>query len=74
MTSVDHANHLCFGPQARPRSLVLTFDDLGEASELERDTWDPSAALGRHPSVLTALPRLLDELDALTRDGHLSLP
>jgi peptidoglycan/xylan/chitin deacetylase (PgdA/CDA1 family) len=65
MTSVDDANHVCFGPQALPRALVLTFDNLGEASELERGTWEPSAALGRHPSVLTALPRLLDELDAL---------
>jgi peptidoglycan/xylan/chitin deacetylase (PgdA/CDA1 family) len=65
MTSVDDANRVCFGPPALPRALVLTFDNLGEASELERGTWDPSAALGRHPSVLTVLPRLLDELDAL---------
>lgn len=65
MTPVDDANHLGFGPQALPRALVLTFDNLGEASELERGSWDPSRTLGRHPSVLTALPRLLDELDAL---------
>jgi peptidoglycan/xylan/chitin deacetylase (PgdA/CDA1 family) len=45
--------------------VVLTFDNLGEASELERGTWPPDQALGRHPSVLTALPRLLSELDAL---------
>jgi peptidoglycan/xylan/chitin deacetylase (PgdA/CDA1 family) len=42
---------------------VLTFDNLGEASELERGTWD--GPLGRHESVTVALPRLLDELDAL---------
>jgi peptidoglycan/xylan/chitin deacetylase (PgdA/CDA1 family) len=65
MTAVDDASHRRFGPQALPRALVLTFDNLGEASELERGTWDPNAALGRHPSVLTALPRLLDELDGL---------
>jgi hypothetical protein len=43
---------------------VLTFDNLGEASELERGTWPAGAALGRHPSVTVALPRLLDTLDA----------
>jgi peptidoglycan/xylan/chitin deacetylase (PgdA/CDA1 family) len=42
--------------------LVLTIDNLGEANELERGTWDASAALGRHPSVTVALPRLLDAL------------
>ena len=45
--------------------VVLTFDNLGEASELERGTWPPDEPLGRHPSVLTALPRLLSELDVL---------
>jgi len=43
---------------------VLTFDNLGEASELERGTWPPEVPLGRHPSVTTVLPRLLDALDA----------
>ncbi len=47
------------------REVVLTFDNLGEASELERGTWPPDLSLGRHPSVLTALPRLLSELEAL---------
>jgi peptidoglycan/xylan/chitin deacetylase (PgdA/CDA1 family) len=44
---------------------VITFDNLGEASELERGTWDAGVELGHHPSVILALPRLLDELDAL---------
>jgi peptidoglycan/xylan/chitin deacetylase (PgdA/CDA1 family) len=44
--------------------VVLTFDNLGEASELERGTWPADEPLGRHPSVTEALPRLLDELDA----------
>ncbi len=46
-------------------TLVLSFDNLGEASELERGTWPAGEPLGRHPSVTVALPRLLDELDAL---------
>lgn len=45
--------------------ITLTFDNLGEASDLERGTWDGSVPLGSHPSVTVALPRLLDELDAL---------
>ncbi len=42
---------------------MLTFDNLGEASELERGTWPPDEPLGKHPSVTVALPQLLDELD-----------
>jgi peptidoglycan/xylan/chitin deacetylase (PgdA/CDA1 family) len=45
--------------------ILLSFDNLGEASELERGTWDGAAPLGRHLSVTVALPRLLDELDAI---------
>lgn len=45
--------------------ILLSFDNLGEASELERETWDGRTPLGRHPSVTVALPRLLDELDAI---------
>jgi peptidoglycan/xylan/chitin deacetylase (PgdA/CDA1 family) len=41
----------------------LTFDNLGEAAELERGTWPPGEPLGHDRSVTIALPRLLDELD-----------
>lgn len=44
-------------------AVVLTIDNLGEASELERGTWANAQPLGRHPSVTVALPRLLDTLD-----------
>ena len=46
------------------RTLALSFDNLGEAADLERGLWPPGEPLGRHPSVTTVLPRLLDELDA----------
>jgi peptidoglycan/xylan/chitin deacetylase (PgdA/CDA1 family) len=52
------------GARSHPSALVLTFDNLGEASELERGTWPADAPPGSHPSVTVALPRLLDELDA----------
>lgn len=45
--------------------IALTFDNLGEAADLERGLWPDDAPLGRHPSVTVALPRLLDELDDL---------
>jgi peptidoglycan/xylan/chitin deacetylase (PgdA/CDA1 family) len=42
-------------------AVVLTFDNLGEASALERG--EQPVATGRDPSVTRALPWLLDELD-----------
>ena len=42
--------------------VVLTFDNLGEASEIERGTWPADRPVGQHPSVTEALPRLLAEL------------
>jgi peptidoglycan/xylan/chitin deacetylase (PgdA/CDA1 family) len=53
-----------FGPERLATAPVLTFDNLGEASELERGTWPTGAPLGTHPAVTDALPRLLDELAA----------
>ena len=44
-------------------AVTLTFDNLGEATALERGTWERTTPLGRHPSVTVALPRLLDGLD-----------
>ncbi len=45
-------------------TLVLTFDNLGEASDLERGRRPAGEPLGQHPSVHLALPRLLEALDA----------
>ncbi|MGA2928651.1 MAG: polysaccharide deacetylase family protein [Solirubrobacteraceae bacterium] len=56
---------MTFGAQQLPAAIVLTFDNLGEASELERGSWPAHAPLGRHPSVVEVLPALLDELDAV---------
>jgi peptidoglycan/xylan/chitin deacetylase (PgdA/CDA1 family) len=57
-TSADQARNMA-------RSVVLTFDNLGEAAELEHRTWPADAPRGEHPSVTEALPRLLDLLDEL---------
>lgn len=63
-STADRA-HASFGPESKPRAIILSFDNLGEASELQRGAWDSQAQLGHHGSVAVALPRLLDELDAL---------
>ncbi|HET9124319.1 MAG TPA: polysaccharide deacetylase family protein [Solirubrobacteraceae bacterium] len=44
-------------------AITLTFDNLGEATALERGTWSRATPLGADPSVRCALPRLLDALD-----------
>jgi hypothetical protein len=56
----------CSGPWAISAALVLSFDNLGEASELERGGFDArsGSGSGEHPSVLEALPWLLDTLDS----------
>ena len=51
------------GPDGLGRAIVLTFDNLGEASALQRGTWNPQTPVGRDPSVTRALPWLLDALD-----------
>ena len=52
-----------FGPEQPSSTLVLTFDNLGEAAALERGQLPAGARLGRDPSVTKALPWLLDQLD-----------
>jgi len=48
-------------------ALSLTFDNLGEATALERGEWPAGEPLGRHSSVTRALPRLLG---LLSETGH----
>jgi peptidoglycan/xylan/chitin deacetylase (PgdA/CDA1 family) len=43
-------------------TLVLTFDNLGEAADIERGLWPSGHSTGEHGSVTQALPRLLELL------------
>src|SRR3954469_9064177 len=43
--------------------LSLTFDNLGEAAELEMGALPPDAPLGRHQTALEVVPGLLGELE-----------
>jgi peptidoglycan/xylan/chitin deacetylase (PgdA/CDA1 family) len=48
-----------WGPDDRHAAVAVTFDNLGEATDLQRGLWPDDAPLGRHPSVTRALPRVL---------------
>jgi peptidoglycan/xylan/chitin deacetylase (PgdA/CDA1 family) len=45
------------------RKVAVTFDNLGEASEIEQGAWPADRPRGRHPSVVQVLPRVLALLD-----------
>jgi hypothetical protein len=45
-----------------PSAISVTFDNLGEAADLERGQWPGGETLGRHRSVTRALPRILELL------------
>ena len=47
----------------RRAAVSVTFDNLGEASDLERGWWPEDEPLGHHYSVTEALPRVLGALD-----------
>ena len=46
-------------------AVTVSFDNLGEVTELARGEWPPDEPLGRHYSVTRALPRVLALLDEL---------
>ena len=54
-----------WGSDRARAALSLTFDNLGEAAELERGVWPEERPTGRHATVTRVLPRLLDLLDGL---------
>jgi peptidoglycan/xylan/chitin deacetylase (PgdA/CDA1 family) len=46
-------------------AVTVSFDNLGEVTELARGEWPDDEPLGQHFSVTRALPRVLDLLDEL---------
>jgi peptidoglycan/xylan/chitin deacetylase (PgdA/CDA1 family) len=53
------------GPDACRAAVSVTFDNLGEAADLERGLWPEDEPLGRHFSVQRTLPRILNVLEEL---------
>jgi Polysaccharide deacetylase len=54
-----------WGPDACRAAVSVTFDNLGEAADLERGIWPEVEPLGHHFSVRHALPRILGLLEDL---------
>jgi peptidoglycan/xylan/chitin deacetylase (PgdA/CDA1 family) len=53
------------GPDSRLATVSVTFDNLGEAADLERGLWPEDKPLGHHFSVRRMLPRILGTLEEL---------
>ena len=62
---MSDATPAVWGPDGRRAAVSVTFDNLGEAADLERGSWPEDEPLGRHFSVKRTLPRILDTLDEL---------
>src|SRR5918992_2583620 len=54
-----------WGLESRRAAVSVTFDNLGEAADLERGIWPADEPLGRHFSVKRTLPRILETLEEL---------
>lgn len=55
-----------WGPERRRAAVTISFDNLGEVTELQRGEWPADEPIGRHFSVTRVLPRvlaLLEEID-----------
>ncbi len=47
-------------PNGARAALVLTFDNMGEAADLNRNLWPASEPIGNHYSVIRMIPKFLD--------------
>ena len=54
-----------WGPDRRRAAVTVSFDNLGEVTELQRGEWPEDEPVGRHFSVTRALPRILALLEEL---------
>jgi peptidoglycan/xylan/chitin deacetylase (PgdA/CDA1 family) len=53
-----------WGPDARRSALSFTFDNLGEAADLEFGKWPQNVPVGHHYTVTEVLPALLEKFVA----------
>jgi peptidoglycan/xylan/chitin deacetylase (PgdA/CDA1 family) len=63
MSNPPNATSYTWRPDAQRAAVSVTFDNLGEAADLERGLWPEDEPLGRHFSVKRTLPRILGMLD-----------
>ena len=62
----DVASGVGWGPDLKRGAVSFTFDNLGEAADLEFGTWPKDVAVGTHYTVVDVLPVLLRKLDGLS--------
>jgi len=60
----DDASGGAWGPGLKRGAVSFTFDNLGEAADLEFGTWPKDVAVGTHYTVVDVLPALLRKLGA----------
>ena len=65
MSNQPHVPSDTWGPDAGRAAVTVTFDNLGEAADLERGLWPEGKPLGRHFSMKRMLPRILGMLGGL---------
>jgi peptidoglycan/xylan/chitin deacetylase (PgdA/CDA1 family) len=53
-----------WGPDSKRSALSFTFDNLGEAADLEFGKWPANVPVGRHYTVTEVLPALMERLVA----------
>lgn len=53
-----------WGPAGKRAALSFTFDNLGEAADLEFGKWPASRPVGQHYTVMEVLPELMEKLVA----------
>lgn len=51
-----------WGPKKKKGAILFTFDNLGEAADLENGVWPQDVGIGHHKSVDETLPFILDTL------------
>jgi peptidoglycan/xylan/chitin deacetylase (PgdA/CDA1 family) len=56
---------LVWGPASKRASLSVSFDNLGEACDINMGRWPAANPVGHHYTATRVLPRLLAELDGL---------
>lgn len=52
-----------WGPEGKQAAVCFTFDNLGEATDLEFGRWPKNRPVGGHHSVVRDLPAILDVID-----------
>src|SRR5882757_363395 len=55
-----------WGPQRSAGAVSFTFDNLGEASDIEFGKWPEDQPIGSHMSVIQVVPELLERLKGIS--------